>query len=286
MFWIQLIIFGAFFPVVYFVLPETRPAVILANKAKAISKTRPRPVKAAGKAETGMSEIFNEAIVRPLRMLCTEPALACMTLLTSYAFGLVFITIQSAGAYVFPNTFNFTESQAGIVQLSLFIGELVGAVACIAQNKLYGQSHRINTDQPGEPIPEARLPLSIFGSFVGLTGGLFWYAWTSSPNLHWILPCIGLGFVGFGIMIVVQAVSNYITDSYASVAGSAIAAVGLGENIFAAWLPLSTERMYADLGYHWASSTLGFLAFALSFAPVVLLIVGHRVRARSSRCED
>lgn len=86
-------------------------------------------------------------------------------------------------------------------------------------------------------------------------------------------------------MVVVQAVTTYITDAYAGQASSAIAAVSLGENLFAAFLPLATQRMYRDLGFHWASSVLALLAFVLSFAPVALLMKGHRVRAKSEFAE-
>jgi len=284
-FWIQLIVTGAIFPFVVLVLPETRPPIVLAKKSQRLNKHHGRESKAAKQPDMTLGELVNEAAVRPLQMLATEPALAFMTLLSSFAFGLVFISTQSAGAYVFPETFHFSEPHAGIVQLAIFIGEIIGAVARVGQNELYWRSHKINEVQPGTPIPEARLPLSIFGSFIGLTGGLFLYGWTSQEDFHWIVPAVGLAFVGFGIMVVVQAVSNYITDSYASLAASAMAAVSLGENIFAAWLPLSTERMYHDLGFPWASSTLGFLAFVLSFAPVALLLTGHRVREKSRRIE-
>lgn len=86
-------------------------------------------------------------------------------------------------------------------------------------------------------------------------------------------------------MTVVQAVTTYITDSYASQASSAIAAVSLGENLFGAFLPLSAQRMYGSLGFHWATTTLAFLALVLSFAPVVLWSKGHRVRAKSDFAE-
>jgi len=83
----------------------------------------------------------------------------------------------------------------------------------------------------------------------------------------------------------VQAVSTCITDAYPALAASAIAALSLGENIFAAYPPLATSRMYEDLGFHWTSSTLAFLALVLSIVPVVLLLQGHQVRARSTVIE-
>lgn len=75
--------------------------------------------------------------------------------------------------------------------------------------------------------------------------------------MAWILPTVGLGFVGFGVQIVVTAAAMYVTDAYSKFAGSAIANVAFGENMMAAWLPLATRRMYNVLGFQWASSLLG-----------------------------
>lgn len=82
-------------------------------------------------------------------------------------------------------------------------------------------------------------------------------------------------------MVVMQAIMMYITDAYAKYAGSASAAVCFGENVFAAFLPLAAMSMYTNLGFQWASSLLGFLALALSFAPVVIVLKGADIRRRS-----
>ena len=84
----------------------------------------------------------------------------------------------------------------------------------------------------------------------------------------------------------VTAVALYITDAYSMFAGSAVSAVGFGENLMAAWLPLASRRMYNVLGYQWASAVLGFAALALTAAPVVLLIWGEKVRGRSRFIRD
>lgn len=106
------------------------------------------------------------------------------------------------------------------------------------------------------------------------------YGW-STYQTHWIVPAIALGLIGYAIMVVVTAVSIYVTDSYAGFAASAIAAVAFGENTFAAFLPLAAKPMYVRLGYQWASSLLAFVAVALTLAPVVLLWKGRTIRAKS-----
>ena len=163
----------------------------------------------------------------------------------------------------------------------MFIGEIFGFLACLPQNTYYQHSTTRNQVEPGVAIPEARLLLSIPAGLVGLAGGLFVYAWTTFPSLHWIIPTIGLALIGFGIMVIVSTVSLYITDSYAKFAGSAIAAVAFGENIFAAWLPLAAKSMYTVLGFQWASSLLGFVALVLGLAPIVLSFKGEKIRQKS-----
>ena len=184
-------------------------------------------------------------------------------------------------AQVYSTNYGFSDSASGLVQIALFVGEAIGFFACFPQNAYYQRSAGRNLVEPGSPIPEARLPLSIPASLIGLAGGLFWYAWSSFPQIHWMLPSIGLAFVGSGIMVIVTAVDMYITDAYTKYAGSAIAAVAFGENMFAAWLPLATKSMYTNLGFQWASSLLGFVALALTLAPIALLIKGAAIRKRS-----
>lgn len=73
----------------------------------------------------------------------------------------------------------------------------------------------------------------------------------------------------------------YVTDAYAKYAASASAAICFGENMFAAFLPLAAMSMYTNLGFQWASSLLAFVALALSFAPVILVLRGEDIRRRS-----
>jgi hypothetical protein len=156
---------------------------------------------------------------------------------------------------------------------------MVGFLACLLQNKLYHSKARSTTSSQST-LAESRLYLSVPGSFLGLTGGLFIYGWTSDARLHlpWILPSIGLAFIGFGSMTVMQAIMMYITDAYERYAASASAAVCFGENLFAAFLPLAASSMYTNLGYQWASSLLAFIALGMSFAPVILVLKGREIR--------
>lgn len=281
-FYSEMIFYGTLLPLLLLALPEVRPDVILARRAKRIRNEAGKEVYAeAEKRHTSLDAVLKETLVRPSRMLATEPVVLAFGLWSAFCVGTAFVFTQSI-VQVYTNLYTWTFFGTGIVQSAIVVGELVGLLASIYQDELYVRSASRNKESPGRPIPEARLYFSIPGSFIGLTGGLFWYAWTSSSSLPWILPTIGLALVGLGMFTVVSAVTGYILDSYTQYAASAVAGVAFLENSFAAFLPLATQSMYTRLGFHWASSVLGFLALALSFIPVALQAYGRTIRGRST----
>ncbi|KAE9964417.1 hypothetical protein EG328_010482 [Venturia inaequalis] len=262
-FYIQLIIYGALFPNVFLGLQETRPGGDGQN-----SETDQKSGKQG-------SEMLS-TILRSTKLLTTEFIIGTFTLWSSFAFGCVFMCSQSV-PQVFTALYDWSEWQTGLVQASLFIGEIIGCGICLVQDNLIYPHYTATKSNP-----EARLYTSIPATLLGLMGGFFLYAWSSYSEISWIAPALGLVLIGLGITCVVQAVSVYVTDSYASHASSAISAVAFGENVFAALLPLATRDMYDRLGFHWASTLLAFAALALSFVPVVLVLLGKKIRGRSS----
>ncbi|KAF2469897.1 MFS general substrate transporter [Lindgomyces ingoldianus] len=284
-FFSQIILYSIFAPVLL-LLPEVRPDVILSRRAAQVRNSAGKLVYTnSERTRTSPKEILKETIVRPTRMLITEPVVLSFGLWSAFCIGTAFMFTQSI-TQVYTSLYSWSFFGTGIVQSAVVVGELIGLVASIYQDKLYFRSSIENTEKPGRPIPEARLYLSIPGSFVGLAAGLFWYAWTSYSTLHWIIPTIGLGFVGFGMFCVVTAVTGYIMDAYSKYAASAIAGVAFLENFFAAFLPLATQGMYSNLGFQWSSSLLGFLALILSFIPLVLQSYGRVIRDRSPFMRD
>lgn len=266
-FYIQLIIYGALFPNVYLGLQEARP------------KDDRKDPWTLGKFWKQGNEMLT-TILRSTKLLTTEIIVGTFTLWSSFAFGCVFMCSQSV-PQVFTALYGWSEWQTGLVQVSLFIGEVLGFGICLLQDNViypYFTANRSN--------PEARLYTSVPATLFGLMGGFFLYAWSSYSETLWIVPAIGLALIGLGITCIVQAVSVYVTDSYASHASSAISAVAFGENVFAALLPLATRDMYDRLGFQWASTLLAFAALGLSLVPVVLVLSGDKIRGRSRFAES
>ncbi|CAG7990050.1 unnamed protein product [Penicillium salamii] len=281
--YIQLIWFGALFPVYYFFMYESRGGAILARRARAIQKCKSGNDSDCEKQKnlsTTKLRDFVHIATRPVILFSTEPVLFVSTVWSAFTVGTLFLFTQSV-EQVFMELYDWNVSQTGYVQCSVVIGECLGWGLNFISRKLYFSSASRNTEVHGSPIPEARLYMAVLGGVFGISGGMFTYAWTSYPTIPWIAPAISLAMVGAGSVLVVTGVSDYVVDAYSDYAGSAMGSVAGGENIFSAFLPLATMSMYGNLGLQWASTLLAFVSLVLSLVPTLMFFWGKEVRARS-----
>ncbi|KAF3131574.1 hypothetical protein TWF703_007585 [Orbilia oligospora] len=127
--------------------------------------------------------------------------------------------------------------------------------------------------------PEQRLPPALVGC-VCIPIGLFWFAWSNSPDVHWFASVAAGTPFGFGMVMVFLSVFNYLIDSYTIFAASVLAANAVLRSTFGAVFPLFTGPMYRNLGIHWASSVPAFLALACVPAPFLFYKYGERLRLK------
>jgi MFS family permease len=121
----------------------------------------------------------------------------------------------------------------------------------------------------GELKPERRLLHMVLG-LATFPVGMFLYAWTIQPAIHWIVPLIGTAIVGFSMLLTILPTENYLVDSFDEHGASAVAAGVILRAIFGALLPLVGPPLYQNLGAGWGNSVLGFIGAAF-LPPVVLL---------------
>ena len=279
-YWIQIIVDAGLLPFFYIILKETRGDVILAKRAKRLRKEGRRNAFARSELnKPGILEALKISFLRPTKMLVTEFVVSSFTLWVSFAWGILFL-FQTSVPTVFTSLYGYNTFQTSLVQLALSFGAIVATIVNPIQDKLYLQSAKRNMERPGKPIPEARLYFAVPGSLI-FTAGMFWYGWSSFPDLPWIVPALGIACVGFGIYSIYLAVVNYLADAYEKYAASALSAASLGRNVFGAFLPLATPALYKNLTYPWASTLLGFIGLVLSVVPAILLSKGEAIRAKS-----
>lgn len=254
--------------------------MILAKRAKKLRKQGRRTAYARSELDKpGILDALKISFMRPTKMLATEFVVSSFTLWVSFAWGILFL-FQISVPIVFSNLYGFNTFQTSLIQLALSLGAIVATIVNPIQDMLYLKSAKRNMERPGKPIPEARLYFAVPGSLL-FTVGMFWYGWSSFRNIHWIVPALGIACVGFGIYSIYLAVVNYLADAYEKYAASALSAASMGRNVFGAFLPLATPALYQNVNYRWASTLLGFIGLVLSAVPVLLLVKGEAIRARS-----
>ncbi|CCG85062.1 protein of unknown function [Taphrina deformans PYCC 5710] len=278
-FWFQIIFGFAILLVLFLKLEETRPSVLLQRRAAKMSKEKGTKMSAKGD-DTPMSETIYSSLKMPWLLMFTDVTVALFSLWLAFAWGLAYGMLQSI-SLVFKTNHAFSESQVGLVFVALIAALAVGLVAAAIQELWFKRSNH----KAGSFVPEGRLQIACIGS-VCLSGGLFFYAWTSGRMVAAIVPMVAIGIVFFGIFTIYYAVFLYICDNYSDLASSALSAAGFWRNMFAAAFPLFIEIMYNRLGYQWAGSTLAFISVPLGLIPFALVKFGPKVRANSKYIES
>ncbi|KAJ1715371.1 putative MFS multidrug transporter [Aspergillus flavus] len=277
-FWLLAIVSGVAVVLVLFVLSESYEPVLLRQKAKRIRQENTSVEVNAGQAlKLDSRKVFIQAITRPTKLLFLTPNVALFSLYTGVVFGYLYLLFTTV-TEVYETTYNFSQGATGLVYIGIGVGALIGitgfgALSDKIQNLLIERNN-------GQAEPEFRLPPLIPGSFL-IPIGLFWYGWSAQMHVHWIMPIIGLGWVGCGMIATLLPIQSYLVDAFGEYAASAIAANTVVRSIVGAFLPLAGPSMYATLGLGWGNSLLGFVALGLLPVPVVFYFYGKRIRMNS-----
>jgi len=275
------VIFGLSMTVLFlFTLPETYPPQRLMKKSAQLRKeTGDLNIRCRFDDESmALDYIARIYLIRPWRLFFTEPILVLVTIYQSFIYGLLYLFFE-AYPIAFQEDRQWALGPSGLPYLGIIIGVACGCITVVIYTKTrFARQTRANG---GEVIPEQRLPLMILGGSL-LPIGLFWFAWTSNPDISWpSMVAAGIP-IGWGMYTVFIQCFNYIIDVYTSIANSALAANAVVRSFFGAGFPLFASAMYHNLGVPWASSVLAFISLALVPVPVVFYIYGKRIRAMSS----
>jgi MFS transporter, DHA1 family, multidrug resistance protein len=233
---------------------------------------------------------MTKTVIRPVHMLFTEPIVGLVCLYSSFQFALLY-TFVVASPYVFSTVYGFSLGAQGLTFLGFITGCSIAPMAIITLDRLvykpkFLQFQEATKDAQASSLsefpPEHRLYCSMIGSIV-LPTGLFWFAWTAKPSVHWICPIIAQAFSILGSVLVYVGANFYMLDTYGPLYGaSAAGATSLSRYTLATAFPLFTLQMYRRLGIGWATSLLGFCTLAMAPIPWVFYRWGPKLRARSS----
>ncbi|OKL57697.1 hypothetical protein UA08_07061 [Talaromyces atroroseus] len=265
-------------------LRETYAPKLLRDKARSLRKAT-GDLEHQTEAERESHGTFwgklRVSLVRPFRLLATQPLIQFLAVYMAFLYGLVYLVLSSfPSLWTNPAYYNESVEIGSLHYIALGIGFWGGSQICAPLND---RIYRILTARNGGVgLPEFRVPLMVISATLTPIG-LFIYGWSAQERTHWIIPDIGACLVAIGIISGFLCIQTYVVDVYTKYAASALAAVVFLRCLAGFGFPLFAPYMYDKLHYGWGNSLLAFVAIGLGVpAPLSLWKFGARLRAMST----
>lgn len=268
-FWIIAILAGAASVVAIPILKETYAPVILRRRAKKMGKEVKSP--------HSLGEILWLNLTRPMTLLTRSFICFVFSLYMAVIYGIMYLLFVTF-PLLYAKVYGWKAGVAGLAYLGPGVGFLIGVMfAGRTMDNIYAKLKERNN---GVGQPEFRIPVMFVGSLL-VPIGLFWYGWTADKALHWILPVIGSGIFGAGMMMCFLPIQVYLVDTF-TYAASAVAAATLLRSLFGFVFPLFAERIFETLGVGGGYSLVAGISIVLGWPfPVWIYFKGAAMRARS-----
>lgn len=262
-----------------FAIPETyAPALLRQRAAKRRKETDDRRWFSRYDEKKSFWPLLRLNLSRPLWMAIFEPICIFWNIYIAVIYGILYLCFV-AYPIIFTDLRGWSPGISGLG----YVGMGTGMLMMIAAEPLFRRW--INSHKPdpatGKPRPESMVSVVCLASILVPCGQLI-FAWTGTPNVHWIVPILaGIPFGAGNGMVFIYS-SNYLVYSYGIYAASALAGNAVLRSSMGAFLPLAGPSMYAKLGPHWAGTLLALLEFALIPIPFVFYRYGDKIRQRSA----
>ncbi|KAL2017168.1 hypothetical protein VTK56DRAFT_2537 [Thermocarpiscus australiensis] len=264
-------------------VPETYHPVLLKRKAEKLRKATGddrwrAPIE---KTTRSVSKTVAYSLLRPFQILIFEPMALILNIYTAMLLGLLYLFF-GAFPLIFTTNNGFNLWQVGLTFMGLLVAMILACLSTPIWNGIRRGLVEKRRKETGElkDEPEDQLPPVIFAAPL-ITGGLFWFGFTTYPQVHWIVPIIGSGVFALGMSLSFTGIYSYLVDVYGRYAASALASNALVRCTFAAVFPLFGIQMYEGLGFQWATGLLAFIMLILMPFPLIFFRYGKRIRGRS-----
>lgn len=281
--WTMLLLSGAVVVLVFFIMPETYPPLLLRWKAKHLRRiTGDDRFRSEHEIiEATLLSRLRVSMTRPFLMF-TEPIILAMTLYLSVVY-IVLFTFLVGWPDIFEDTYNISQGLANIIFLAMAIGLqfnflLVPVVYRLTTNQIKQSEAR------GEgPLfnPETRLYYAMLGPAVCIPISLFWMGWTAAPGISIWSPILAAGLFGFGVTGVFICAYMYVIDSYEIYSASALTFTALVRYVIAGGMTVVGIPFYENMGVHYTLTILACISCVLVAVPYSLYKWGHLLRKRS-----
>ncbi|KAF2475553.1 MFS general substrate transporter [Lindgomyces ingoldianus] len=276
--WVVMIGSGVSFVMVLIVKETYAPAILRAKAAAKRKETGDERWYSRYDDKKKFWPLLRENLVRPLSMSVKEPICIFWNVYIALVYGVMYLCFVSY-PIVFTELRGWSPGLTGLAYVGIGIGGLV-TISCEPLIRQWINSHKTDL-ATGKPPPESMISIVCVAA-VAVPVGELMFAWTCTPNVHWIAPIIAGVPFGAGNCAVFIYASNYLVHSYGIYAASALAGNAVLRSAMGGALPLAGPKMYSTLGPHWSGTMLGLIELAMIPIPFVFYRYGHKIREKST----
>ncbi|KAJ7624144.1 major facilitator superfamily domain-containing protein [Mycena rosella] len=264
---------------IFLLVPESYAPVLLKRKARKLRKeTGDQSYWAPlDRRDTSLAKSLVLSCYVPFKLLIFERMALLLDTWNALLLGILYLMFQ-AFPIIFENGHHFNVQTTGLTFLGIGLGMGMGLASQPFWNRV---SAREAAKHGGKAPPETLLLMGQAGGVL-VPISLYWFAFTTYPHVHWIVPIIGSVPFGTGMFYAFTATFTYLVTAYRPIAASAMASNSAMRSAFAAAFPLFAGAMYGKLGTVGATALLAGLTTLMAPLPFIFYRLGPRLRANSS----
>jgi MFS transporter, DHA1 family, multidrug resistance protein len=268
------------FLAMFLFLPETSTPTLLRQRASRLRKITgdERFLSQSEIDERNLDKraVLVDALIKPLEITIKDPAILFVQVYSAIIYG-IYYSFFEVFPLVYPVYYGMGPGQIGLVFLCILVACLIGVAVYISYLYFY-LNPRIAAR--GFPVQESRLTPALIAAF-GPTVGLFIFAWTARPDVHWIAPTVGITVYGATVFVIMQCIFVYVPLSYPQYAASLFAGNDFFRSALAFASILFAKPMFANLGVARGTTLLAGLSVIGIVGIWVLYFTGARLRSMS-----
>lgn len=263
---------------IFLFVPESYAPVLLKRKARKLRKDTGDQTYWAplDRRETTLARSLLLSCYVPFKLLIFERMALLLDTWNALLLGILYLMFQ-AFPIIFENGHHFNIQTTGLTFIGIGIGMIMGLATQPFWNRV---SARAAVSHGGKAPPETLLIMGQVGGIL-VPLSLYWFAFTTYPRVHWIVPILASVPFGSGTFFIFTATFTYLVTAYRPIAASAMASNSFMRSAFAAAFPLFAGAMYNKLGTVGATALLAGLTTLMAPLPFIFYRIGPKLRSRS-----
>lgn len=264
----------------FFLVPETStPNILLRRAARLRQRTGDDRLRSKSEIDAkGLNPraVIVSALIKPIEITIKDPAIAFVNIYTSLVYG-IYYSFFEVFPLVYPVMYGFSLGMTGVVFLCILVACGLGIVVYLAYVRFLLIPDILKN---GMRVQESRLQPALLAVF-GPPIGLFLFAWTAKPDIHWIASVIGITIYSATVFVVMQCVFVYVPLSYPQYAASLFAGNDFFRSALACASILFARPLFINLGVDRGVSLLAGLSTLGVIGMFTLYFTGAKLRSRS-----